>query len=76
MEQTDGGGDNHDIVAVLPGEPSPDLGEVHARLTAFISRIFRGQPAREATPGRLLPVEDALVYLESCRLPGGEGTGA
>ena len=26
MEQTDGGGGNHNVVAVLPGDPPPDLG--------------------------------------------------
>jgi inorganic pyrophosphatase len=71
MEQTDAGGANHDIVAVLPGEAPLDLGEVHARLAAFISRIFRGIPDREATPGRLLPVDDALAYLAACTPPGG-----
>lgn len=70
MEQVDGSGPNHDIVALLPGEEAPDLGEVHSRLTAFISSIFRGLPNREATPGRLLPIEDALAYLAACS-PGG-----
>lgn len=66
MEQTDPGGDNHNVVASLPGDPAPDLGLVHDRLAAFISAVFRGLPGREATPGRLLGVPAALAYLAAC----------
>ena len=70
MEQTDGGGANHNIVAVLPGDPLPDLDAVRAVLAAFIAEVFRGLPGRESTAGRLLPVGDAMAYLAAC-VPGG-----
>jgi len=70
MEQTDGGGANHDIVAVLPGDPLPDLAAVREALARFIEEVFRGLPGRESTAGRLLPVEDALAYL-AAGTPGG-----
>ena len=70
MEQTDGGGDNHNIVAVLPGDPFPDLAAVSAALARFIEEVFRGLPGRESTAGRLLPVADAVAYLAACA-PGG-----
>lgn len=71
MEQTDGGGDNHNIVAVLPGDPLPDLATVREALARFIVEVFRGLPARESTAGRLLPVADAVAYLAAC-MPGGQ----
>ena len=66
MEQIDGGGANHNIVAVLPGDPLPDLDAVRAVLAAFITEVFRGLPGRESTAGRLLPVRDAMAYLAAC----------
>jgi len=70
MEQTDGGGANHNVVALLPGDPPPDLEAVREQLTRFIVEVFRGLPGRESTAGRLLPVADALAYLAACS-PGG-----
>jgi len=70
MEQTDGGGDNHNVLAVLPGDPPPDLEVVREQLTRFIVEVFRGLPGRESTAGRLLPVADAMAYLAAC-VPGG-----
>ena len=72
MEQVDGGGANHDIVAVLPGDPSPDLAAIRDELALFIVAVFRGLPGRESTAGRLLPVEDALAYLAACSPRGRE----
>jgi inorganic pyrophosphatase len=66
MEQVDGGGANHDIVAVLPGEPPPDLAAIRDELARFIVEVFRGLPGRESTAGRLLPVQAALAYLAAC----------
>jgi len=71
MEQTDGGGANHNIVAVLPGEPPPDLTAAREELARFIVEVFRGLPGRESTAGRLLPVGDALAYLAACGWRGG-----
>jgi inorganic pyrophosphatase len=70
MEQTDGGGANHNIVAVLPGDPLPDLDAVHAVLAQFIVEVFRGLPGRESTAGRLLPVPDAVAFLTACTPQG------
>lgn len=70
MEQTDGGGANHNIVAVLPGDPPPDLAAVREELARFIVEVFRDLPGRESTAGHLLPVGDALAYLAAC-VPGG-----
>jgi inorganic pyrophosphatase len=70
MEQTDGGGANHNVVTVLPGDPPFDLASVRERLAVFIVEVFRGLPGRESTAGRWLPVEDALDYLAACS-PGG-----
>jgi inorganic pyrophosphatase len=66
MEQTDGGGANHNIIAVLPGDPLPDLAAVREALARFIADVFRGLPGRESTAGRLLPVGDAMAYLAAC----------
>jgi hypothetical protein len=66
MEQVDGGGANHDIVAVLPGDPPPDLAAIRDELARFIVEVFRGLPGRESTAGRLLPVQAALAYLAAC----------
>jgi len=71
MEQTDGAGANHNIVAVLPGDPLPDLDSVRAVLADFIVEVFRGLPGRESTAGRLLPPEDAMAFLAACT-PRGE----
>ena len=71
MEQTDGGGANHNIVAVLPGDPLPDLSAVRAVLASFITEVFRGLPGRESTAGRLLPVAAAMAYLAACGPRGG-----
>lgn len=68
MEQTDGGGANHNVVAVLPGDPLPDLDAVRATLADFIVEVFRGLPGRESTAGRLLPVADAMAFLAACTL--------
>jgi len=77
MEQTDGGGGNHNVVAVLPGDSAPDLGAVREVLAGFIVEVFRGLPGRESTAGRLLPVADALAYLAECTPQGDEaGPGA
>ena len=71
MEQTDGGGDNHNVVAVLPGDPPPDLNAVRDVLAEFIVEVFRGLPGRESRAGRLLPVADAMAYLAACAARGG-----
>lgn len=70
MEQTDGGGANHNIVAVLPDDPLPDLDAVSAVLAGFIVEVFRGLPGRESTAGRLLPVADAMAFLAACTTRG------
>ena len=70
MEQFDGGGANHNVVAVLPGEPLPDLALLRDELAAFVEEVFRGLPGRESTAGRLLPVDHALAHLAACLPPG------
>lgn len=70
MEQTDSGGSNHNVLAVLPGDPPPDLERVEEELARFIVEVFRGLPGRESTAGRLLPAEDALNYLARCTTSG------
>lgn len=73
MEQTDGGGGNHNIVVTLPGDPEPDWPAVRRDLAHFIVEVFRGLPGRESTAGRLLGVDGALAYLAECALPGVAG---
>lgn len=66
MEQTEGGAVDHNVIAVLPGDPHPDLGPVVAAITDFGTRAFAGMPGREIEAGRLLPAAAALAYLEDC----------
>jgi hypothetical protein len=70
MEQTDAGGANHNLIAVLPGDPVPDLGTLREELAAFVEAVFRGMPGRESSAGRLLAVAEAVAYLAACS-PGG-----
>jgi len=66
MEQTDANGANHNVLALLPGDPTPDFPAVRDELARFIVEVFRGLPGRESQAGRLLPAEDALAYLAAC----------
>lgn len=66
LEQTEGGVTDHDVLAVLPGEPVPDLDAAVAGFARFFARFMAGVPGREAAIGRLLPAGDAVAYLEGC----------
>ena len=71
MEQTDGDGDNHNVVAVLPGDTLPDLEVVREQLTELHHRGLP-RPPRATSPRQdaCLPVADAMAYLAACT-PGG-----
>lgn len=66
IEQTEGGDTDHNVIAVPVGESVSDLAAVQARIGWFVQRFMVGVPGRESVMGRLLPVEDALTYLEDC----------
>jgi len=66
LEQTEGGETDHDVLAVLPGDPAPDLQAALERFARFFERFMAGVPGREAAMGRLLPAADAMAYLEEC----------
>lgn len=66
LEQTEGGETDHNVLAVIPGEPPPDLSEVRANITRFVTRFRAGFPGQEAVAGRLLGAEDAIAYVETC----------
>ena len=66
VEQTEGGATDHDVIAVIPGDPDPDLGEVVAAIGRFLERFMAGVPGRESAMGRLLPADAAVRYLEGC----------
>jgi len=66
MESTEGGLIDHNLIAVEPGDPVPDLEAVAARIGAFVLAFTEGMPGRETTVGQLLPVEDAEGYLVEC----------
>jgi inorganic pyrophosphatase len=66
MEQTEGGVTDHDVLAVLPGDPVPDLDAAVERFTRFFAGFMAGVPGREAAIGRLLPAGDAHAYLDRC----------
>jgi len=69
MEQTEGGVVDNNVLAVLPGEPTPDLKALAPILTRAMEELFAGMPGREAVAGRFLPVDAAVAYIEESRLP-------
>ena len=70
MEQTEGGVVDHNVLAVLPGEPAPDLAALAPVLTEVMEQLFAGMPGREAVVGRFLPAAAAVAYIEESMLPG------
>ena len=66
QEQTEGGAVDHNVLAVLPGEPVPDLEAVAALIARFGEEGFAGMPGRETVAGRLLGAAEALEYLARC----------
>jgi inorganic pyrophosphatase len=66
IEQTEGGATDHNVIAVMPGEPAPDLAEVVAAIGRFVEHFMAGVPGRESVMGRLLPADAAVRYLEEC----------
>jgi inorganic pyrophosphatase len=66
LEQTEGGATDHNVIAMIPGEQRVDLAEVQATISTFVAQFRAGFPGQEAIPGRLLPAEKALEYLETC----------
>ncbi len=66
LEQTEGGQTDHNVLAVIAGEPIPDLAEVRATISRFIEQFRAGVPGGEGVPGGLLEVEDAFAYVQTC----------
>ena len=69
MEWTEAGAGDHKVIAVLPGDPIPDLGQLQPTLIDFAKQVFAHLPGREVRAGRFLPAEDALAYLAACSPP-------
>jgi len=67
VEQTEGGTVDNNVLAVLPGEPTPDLNEVTTRLGVFFDEFMKGHADRKSVMGRLMTRQDALDYIEECR---------
>ena len=65
LEQTEGGDTDHNVLAVLPGAPLPDLDNVQEEIRRFITEFRAGDPGGEGVPGRLLPGDIALAYVAS-----------
>lgn len=72
LEQTEGGDTDHNVIAVIPGEPTPDLAEVEAAISLFVKQFRAGFPGQEAEAGRLLPVEHAINYIAACTVAHAE----
>ena len=66
LEQTEAGDTDHNVLAILPGDPMPDLGKVKETISRFVKEFRAGFPGQEAEAGLLLPVEAALDYLKAC----------
>lgn len=67
LEQTEGGDTDHNVLAVIPGEPLPDVDEVQQTIRRFVAEFRAGFPGQQAEAGRLLPTEAALDYIQECR---------
>jgi inorganic pyrophosphatase len=70
MEQVEGGHPDHNVLAVLAGEPPALPDGVERVLGEFIAHFREHQPEVESLPGRLLGRAAALAYLEASRDPG------
>jgi len=68
MEQTEGGVVDNNVLAVLSGEPAPDLAALAPVLTEAMEQLFAGMPGREAVVGRFLPAVAAVAYIEESQL--------
>ena len=66
LEQTEGGDTDHNVLAVIVGEAKPDLAEAQRRISHFIEEFRADTPDQRGIAGRLLPVTDALAYVEEC----------
>ncbi len=66
LEQTEGGETDHNVLAILPGDPDPDLATAQASIRKFVSEFRADFPGQEAVAGRLLPVADAVAYVATC----------
>lgn len=66
LEQTEGGHTDHNVLAVIPGEPPPALIEAQRRISRFIEDFRADTPEQKGIAGRLLPVSEALAYVEEC----------
>jgi hypothetical protein len=67
MEQTEDGAQDHNILAVLPGEPCSVDDRLQACLSEFVRHVFDNLPGRSVHAGRFLGVEAALQLIERCR---------
>lgn len=66
LEQTEGGDTDHNVLAVVAGGAKPDLAEAQRRISHFIEEFRADTPDQQGVAGRLLPVTDALAYVEEC----------
>lgn len=66
LEQTEGGDTDHNVLAAIAGEPWPDLDIARKRISRFIKEFRADSPGQEGVPGRLLPADAAIAYMEEC----------
>ena len=66
LEQTEGGDTDHNVLAVMAGEATADLAEAQRRISRLIEEFRADTPDQRGVAGRLLPVTEALAYVEQC----------
>ena len=67
IEQTEAGSIDHNVLAILPGEPALDLDGAVAQIVAFIAAFRAGDPDRVSHIGRTLASDDAFAYITAGR---------
>ena len=65
VEQTEAGSTDNTVLAVLAGDPAPELDGAVARISAFIEAFRAGDPDRVSVVGRTLGPGEAAAYIAS-----------
>jgi inorganic pyrophosphatase len=67
MEQFEGGEEDHNVLASIPGEHAEIDREIQMTLTDFVQNVFRDEPNKRIRAGRFLSASEAETHIKARR---------